>query len=663
MTVRQHQAKGIVRRLMGISLRKRLATELLLVVFIPGLTATFIGIYFISEGIIGQAQNKVRLDLNTAREVYDAKIQEIKTLLAFSAIRPSIWRSLAEGDSALLKKTMLGVYEQAGLDVLNITDADLNVVFRCANPGFSGDYQGDNVIVAKAWETGVAVGGTGIASREELVKEGRDLAEQASIKILATPKARPTDRTESTSGMMIMSAVPLFDESGQKLGVIYGGHLLNRDYSIVDRIKSIVYQAQKYQGKDVGTSTIFQGDTRISTNVLTQEGKRAIGTRVSEQVCEQVLVRGKRWVDRAFVVNSWYITAYEPIEDVLGNIIGILYVGILEKEYDDLRWQIILGFLGITGLGMVLALVISYFLSRSILGPIGQLAQGAERLASGELDYRIAVESSDEIGTLCRAFNSMAKSLLDRDRMLWENTQRQLAHSERLASLGRLAAGVAHEINNPLTGVLTFSSLLLENEDLPQAAKEDVQTVVDETTRCREIVRNLLDFAKETAPEIGLVDINQLVEKTVDIVRNQSLFQNVAIEEKLRPDLPEIPTDANQMKQVIMNLILNAAQAMPEGGTLTISTNYGADRRFIKISVQDTGVGIAKDDLEHIFDPFFTTKAPGKGTGLGLAVSYGIVQSHNGTITATSEVGKGSTFEINLPLREDQDSDERETEH
>ena len=652
-----------MRLLWSVPLRARLVVGLLLVVIIPGLTATVIGIHFINDGIVRQAQDKVRLDLNTAREVYYGHIRDIKTLLEFSAIRPSIWNSLATGDKALLQSTLSGIYEQAGLDILNITDADLQVVFRCRTPEFSGDSQHSNSIVAEAWETGRSVGATQIFLPDGLVKEGEDLAERAFIRILPTPKARPIERSESTSGMMMMAATPVLDESGRKLGVIYGGHMLNKEYSTVDRIKSIVYQAQKYEDKDIGTSTIFQGDTRISTNVLTQNGERAIGTRVSAEVNDRVLVEGRRWVDRAFVVNDWYITAYEPIRDIVGNVIGILYVGILEKPYDDLRSKISLIFLGVTTLGIVLALTISYFPSRSILNPIDELAQGTKRLASGDLDYRIPAPSRDEIGRVCEAFNRLGKSLLDRDRALWENTQRQLERSDRLAAVGHLAAGVAHEINNPLTGVLTFACLLLEEQDLPETVREDLQTIVHETTRCRQIVRNLLDFARETTPQISLVSINQLLGKTLNIVRKQSLFLNVTIEEQLRPDLPEIPTDTNQLEQVIMNLVLNAAEAMPDGGKLTISTNYGADRRFIKISIQDTGIGIPKDDLERIFDPFYTTKAPGKGTGLGLATSYGIVQAHKGTITVTSQVGEGSTFEINLPVAQEHDCDEHETEH
>ncbi len=625
-------------------------------VLISGLTATTLGVYFINNGIIRQAQNKVRLDLNTARAIYNGHLREVRVVLEFSAIRPSLLNSLATGDMDLLQQTMMGIYTKYGLDVLNITDDGLSVVFRCANPQISSDSQKTNPIVANAWETGTAVSATYIMSQEELRREGHHLAERAMIKIVPTPRARPIDYTESTSGMVIMSAVPLYNEAGSPLGVLYGGMLLNRRYEIVDEIKDIVYRGEVYKERSIGTSTIFQGDTRISTNVLDERGERAIGTRVSSEVFEQVLVRGRKWTDRAFVVNNWYITAYEPILDASGKAVGILYVGILEEPYNEIRRGILWSFLGLTGIAIALALIISYFLSRSILKPIGQLLEGAARLARGELDYRIKPYSSDEIGQVCRAFNAMGKSLLDRDRKLWEQTQKQLSESEKLASVGRLAAGVAHEINNPLVGVLTFSKLLLEDDEIPPRAKEDLKVIADETLRCRKIIKNLLDFARETPPEISLVNIKEIIEKVLDIVRNQSLFQNITIEELFNPDLPAIPVDPDQIQQVIMNLVLNAAEAMPDGGTLAISTNYGADRHFIKISIRDTGTGIAKDDIERIFDPFFTKKVRGEGTGLGLAVSYGIIQKHRGNITVTSQLGEGSIFEVNLPIAKDETS-------
>ncbi|MFC2077057.1 cache domain-containing protein [candidate division KSB1 bacterium] len=642
--------RAILSLFMKLHLRARLIIGLSLVVIIPGLAATLIGVHLLADSVIDQAQNKVRLDLNTAREIYYGHVREIRTILEYSALRPSIWESMLLKDKTLLSTRMMELYEKSALDILNITDDSLRVIFRCSNPQFAGDSQIGNPIVAGAFETGFPVGSTFIMPRINLMQESANLENQALIDIIPTPKAEPIDETESTSGMMIMAAVPLFDESGRRLGIIYGGDLLNRDYRIVDKIKDIVFRGEKYEGIDIGTSTIFQEDVRISTNVLTEQGNRAIGTRVSAEVRNQVLGGGKRWIDRAFVVNNWYITAYEPIKDVQGQVVGVLYVGILEKPYNDLKRNIIIIFLSIAGISIALAIVISYFLSRSILSPIAQLKAGAQRLARGDLGYRIPIQSDDEVGMLCEAFNSMAESLLDHDRKLKESTQRQLTQSEKLASIGRLAAGVAHEINNPLTGVLTFSSLLLEEKDLPAKAKDDLQIIVNETTRCRGIVRNLLDFARETKPEIIKVDINKLIRSTLDLIRKQSLFQNIDIKEQYQPSLPEISADLNQIKQVVMNLVLNGAEAMPEGGKLFITTNHSNDNQYITITVKDSGMGITEENLKFIFDPFFTTKEQGKGTGLGLAVSYGIIQRHGGTITVTSQVDRGTTFEINLPL-------------
>ena len=637
------------------SLRTRLIIGLLLVVLLPGLIATIVGIRIMNERVVQQAQNKVRLDLNTAREIYHARIQEIRTIVEYSAIRPSITGSLAANDTTRLGEVLDDLYRQSGLDFLNVTDGDLSVVYRSRNPKVVGDDRSGNVIVHMALETGEAIASTETLPAEEILREGSDLADRARIRILPTPKAKPIEETELADGMVIIAAAPLVTEEGKKIGVIYGGDLLNRKYEIVDKIKSLVYQGERYEGKEIGTSTIFHGEVRVSTNVLTDTGERAIGTRVSSEVSDQVLASGRKWVDRAFVVNDWYITAYEPILDIRKNVVGILYVGILEKPFDDLRRRTVWTFLAITGAGMALALAIGYLLSRSILQPIGKLVEGAQRLTDGDMEHRIPIASSDEIGVLCQAFNEMGESLVYRDRQLKERMQLQLTQSEKLASIGRLAAGVAHEINTPLTGVLTYSSLMLEDTSLPRDSREDVRVIVEETTRCRQIVRNLLDFARETKPEIGRNNINELVRKTLDIVRKQSLFQNIAIEERLRSDLPEIFVDANQIRQVVMNLVLNAAEAMPKGGKLFISTDYGEAERFVKVVVRDTGCGIPEDHLERIFDPFFTTKESGKGTGLGLSVSYGIVQKHKGTITVTSQVGKGTAFEVNLPI-----SDEKE---
>jgi two-component system NtrC family sensor kinase len=218
-----------------------------------------------------------------------------------------------------------------------------------------------------------------------------------------------------------------------------------------------------------------------------------------------------------------------------------------------------------------------------------------------------------------------------------------------MAALGELAAGVAHEINNPLTGVLTFSSLMLKKTDENHPWKRDLENIVQQTTRCRNIVKGLLDFARQRKPDKKESDIHFLINRTLTLVENQARFQNIKMVKEFKTGMPMLFVDGDQIQQVFMNIIINAADAMGEnGGTLTIKTAF--NNGIVEVSFIDTGCGMSKDHLLKVFTPFFTTKETGKGTGLGLAISYGIVQSHGGEIEVESEIGKGSTFRIKLPI-------------
>jgi two-component system NtrC family sensor kinase len=222
--------------------------------------------------------------------------------------------------------------------------------------------------------------------------------------------------------------------------------------------------------------------------------------------------------------------------------------------------------------------------------------------------------------------------------------------SEKLASLGRLASGVAHEINSPLTGILTFSHLLMRKlKDNPELQKE-LELIVRETTRVSAIARGLLDFARESKPQKRPCNINNLILHTLSLVERQAVFQNIRMVKNLAPQVPIILLDANQIQQVFMNVLLNAADAMPQEGTLTIASNLPAGDSFVQVKFTDTGCGIPEENLSRIFDPFVTTNPKKKGTGLGLAVSYGIIERHRGRIEVQSEVGRGTTIAIHLPL-------------
>jgi len=637
---------------MKISLKAKLIISFLAVIVIGGLVTTLVGTRLIGTGIIRQAQDKVRNDLNAAREIYRQESEKLKDTVRFTALRRFfIGQALLSNDIETLTEELEKIRKAESLDILTLTDQTGRVIVRFRNPSISGDSQAADDLVSQVLASGKPVAATVIVPQEELRKEGPDLLEQALIEYIPTPRAKPTLETRQTSAMCMKAAAPILGDDGQLIGVLYGGNLLNRNYKIVDKVKETVYQAVKYKGKDIGTATIFQGDLRISTNVLRTDGTRAIGTRVSQEVYEQVLVKGLPWIDRAFVVNNWYISAYEPIRDIRGEIIGILYVGILEEKFIDMRNRAIAMFLGIACAGMIIALVVSNFLAKGVLQPIKRLIFASHQWASGNLDYRVATTAKDEIAELTNTFNLMASSLKERNERLKEYTQQQIMKSERLATLGQLAAGVAHEINNPLGAILMYSHLSLEEMGAEDDHRKNLEKVVAEATRCKNIVRGLLDFARQSVPNVEESDVNDLLRRTLSLLQNQALFQNIKITPSLSPSLPKAMMDSSQIQQVFTNIIFNAAEAMAGEGELFVASRTAPGGESIEIEFTDTGCGIPRENLEKIFDPFFTTKEVGRGTGLGLAVSYGIIARHKGAIEVKSEPGKGTTFIVRLPLR------------
>lgn len=634
---------------MKVSRNLKLIVSFLLVVAITGAVATVMGVHSIGDRVIKQAQEKVKMDLNSAREVYEREVNDILTIVRLTATRFFLRDYFLQNEREQLIAQLEEIRKEESLDILTLTDRNGNVFARARNPQFYSDNQRHNPLIKEVLQNKEPVAGTEIVSREELSKESDDLVRQAHIEFIPTPKSRPRTEKEETSGTMVKAAAPIFDRKNNLIGVLYGGKLINRNYEIVDKVKDIVYRGETYKGKDIGTATIFQWDLRISTNVKKIDGERAIGTRVSEEIYEQVLEKGNPWIGRAFVVNDWYITSYEPIKDFVGKIIGILYVGILEEKFLDIKKQTLWEFLSITFIGVVMALIVSLFLAKGFIRPVRQLVSASKKLAEGNLDYRVELNSKDEFGKLGDAFNIMAKSIKERDEKLKEQTRRKLMESEKLATIGQLAAGIAHEINNPLTTVMTFSHLLLEDTDKNDPKYEDLQLMIKETIRCRDIVRKLLDFSRQKEPQRKVTNINRVIEQTLSIFETQALFQNIKIDKYLSETMPDITVDPDQIQQVFTNVILNAAEAMPEGGTLSITARMAQEDKFVEIKFSDTGCGIIEVNMDKLFDPFFTTKE--KGTGLGLSVSYGIIKSHDGMIGVESTEGKGSTFTVLLPVK------------
>lgn len=356
------------------------------------------------------------------------------------------------------------------------------------------------------------------------------------------------------------------------------------------------------------------------------------------------------------------------------NVLGVVDIGISLKEIDEsLRTQTLRMAGGALGAVIVLAALVSAAARRIVFRPVAELVEATRRVGHGDLSSTLAVRSSDELGLLANSFNEMNESLArtrrdlehltgDLERQVEDRTaalksaHEVLARSEKLASLGQLSASIAHEINNPLAGILTFAKLMtrmLETGPPDDATREkclkNLSLIQRESERCTVIVRNLLDFARVRPLELKMFDPVRALEEALSLAAHKMQIQGVTVVKKLE-GAGQVNADFGQLRQAFMNILLNACDATPAGGTLTLTSHFFSGSREVEISVADTGSGIPPEHLSRIFDPFFTTKE--RGTGLGLSVVYGIVEKHGGSMRVTSRVGEGTTMTIRLPLAE-----------
>jgi two-component system NtrC family sensor kinase len=370
--------------------------------------------------------------------------------------------------------------------------------------------------------------------------------------------------------------------------------------------------------------------------------------------------------------------AHPPERRVLGVIGTDLSLAEVDVQLASHQWQLLL----FTGLAVVLVCGISMgFVWQVVRKPVRELTSGTEKVAGGDLRHRLAVRSNDELGHLAASFNTMTADLECANAQVaeWTRTLEQrvaektkelesvyasLLVTEKMASLGKLAAAVAHEVNNPLFGILTYARLIRKELERPESELanrasmvEQVKTIEHEIHRCGQIMRNLLAFARQAPVEQAPQDLKVLIERAVKLVRHQCKLQSIELALSLEEHLPEVSCDGGKIQQVILVLLSNAMEAMPRGGRLEISSKSDSAGGVARIRVRDSGTGIPPEILPRLFDPFFTTKDTGQNTGLGLAIARGIVEQHGGSISVSSEPGYGAEFVVALPLRPAQRED------
>jgi len=633
-----------------LTLRRKIVFFFLIVVVVGGSVALTLGIVLYGKTVLERAQNQVKMDINSARVVYDQKIDNIQFLLQLTARREVIVKELKQRNAPLLKQMLEEIRLDNNLDFLSLTDEKGIVLVRSRYPYRVGDDQSNDEMVSKVLN-GERIAGTQILSQEELDEEGDGLAEQAFMLFVPTRLAIPRARDRETTGMVIEAAIPVIDKNDDLLGVIYGGTLLNRNYEIVDRIKDTVYRGESYKGKDIGTATIFQWDVRISTNVKNSNGLRAIGTRVSRDVYERVLENGQPYVGDAYVVNAEYITAYEPIRDVLGQIIGVLYVGILEQPFIDMRNQVIYLFFSIALVGVLVALIIGYFLARSMSKPIERLVYATQEISQGRFPAGLDIYSDDEIGRLANSFSQMSQSLQKTMGDLKELNKRYLG----------LLGFTTHELKQPL-GVLNGYIIMLQGETLGKLStdlqREALLEMRSNVNTLNDMIQKYLQLTKIEAGQLVVEKkrINIFKEAINPVLEGEapqlSIKQmQVVIEERGKLEKMEITADPILMRIVFSNLVTNAIKYGRAGGIINLGFQEQDDTR--RFHVKNEGPGIPKDKLMTIFDKFvrIDIKELGKqmGTGLGLYNTKEIVEKHGGKIWAESEEGKWADFIFVLP--------------
>lgn len=613
---------------------------------------------------------KVRSDLAVAKGYFERVHAEVGSGTQAAAGAHRLVRLLEAGRLDELPPLLAQARQQHGLEFLNLLAPDGRLLARETGPVRQGMQM--PVLVA---DTSGAQASVAVLDRAHFEAIAPALTERLGIPLLPTLNAAPTERLREERAMVMLARAPIHDAQGRLLGHLQGGVLLNRNLAFIDHINEIVYPEGALPAGSQGTATLFLDDVRISTNVrlfASARGERAtdraIGTRVSREVRDAVLGRGGTWLDRAFVVNDWYVSAYEPLQNHSGQRIGMLYVGFSEGPFQWAKYGVLAG-VALVFLGVMLAAAwISLRWARSIFRPVERMARTMRRVETGDSAARVGpLAGRDELGRLAGHLDHLLDTVDDKtralqrwgeelDRKVAERTaelqaaQSRLLQSEKMATVGQLTASIAHEINNPIAVIQGNLDLMREQLDpvAAQRCRVEIQLIDQQIERMRLIVTQLLQYARPTeyAGYVEPVDVARALDDSLLLVEHQLARSRIRLQREDRASR-RVGINRQELQQVLINLLVNAAQAMPEGGLLALSSADwdGPQGPGVCLQVSDSGPGLSPALLDKLFQPFVTSKS--EGTGLGLWISRSIVERYGGELLAGSSP-EGACFSLYL---------------
>lgn len=646
-----------------LGLRARLLLGFLLVLGLVGAVGIPTGLSFISRTLHDEAMRRVEIDLGAAWAAFESERSHLQTVLSLvNQLEPIRAAFRGSGGEEAWRHELESLRLKHELDILTVVDASGRVLLRSRTPYHRGDALSQDPIVRRAL-AGQAASGTILVSADELRTKAVDLAERAYIPLVYTEGAAPTDRTAEDRGLVLEAAMPILDAVGGVRGALVGGLLLNRKFSLVDRVRTTVFGDRTYDGKPVGTVTLFLGDVRIATNVMLDAGTRAVGTRVWREVGEKVLEHGERFADRAFVVNDWYLSAYDPIRDPEGRIVGIIYVGLLEKAYLQYRTGLAREYLAVSLLAVLLSVIAALLISSGMRRPVARLVEATRQVAAGDLRVRVPIgRGSQEIVELGQAFNSMAETLEAHKREREEGASAlQKAYTEaaeKNRAYLEMLGFVTHELKSPLASIVFGIGSLREGilGPLNEAQQAALRSSAYSADYLQATIVNYLNLSRledgELRLEVQDVPLHRavvlpLLERLSELAAERGMKLASGVEGDV-----VARCDKALVASVFENLVSNAIKYGGAGGRVRVHA-VRASGDTLTCSVWNEGPGFAAGDAERLFRRFSRLRADRSdtrpGTGLGLFVSRQIVERHGGRIWAESDPGHWARFSFTLP--------------
>jgi two-component system, NtrC family, sensor kinase len=645
---------------MDYPLRTKIMTAFVAIALLGGLLTTLAGTWLLDNMVLGEAQRRVQLGLKTARAILDHERLSAQRVTSVVAD----WSAQGDGtpQDGLTPAFLDKLRRQNGFDLLQVVDAAGTVVLtaRGAALGHNG---ADSPVVQAALTQGRACSGIRLIPLADLAAESPDLAAQADVPIRPTPAAKPTPESSLNEAMIVETASPIVLPSGRVIGVVRSGAILNRDFALVDQIRGNIFTVDTYQGRNLGTVTIFQKDVRIATNVMDENGERAIGTRVSAEVYDRVLGQGQPWFGPAFVVDTTYISAYEPLKDFDNRIIGILYVGVLQQRYDDMRAQATATFLVIAGLALALAVVMALFLSRRLTRPLTRLTAAAGAIAAGNLQYQLAEPpraERDEAKQLTVSFNRMMAALRERDEQLrrsYDNLQQttQELHRWNQNYLETLEF-ITHELKNQVAA-MKLNLLAVRDGYVGEVTPDQHEALDDIAQTLRRTEEMILNYLNLSRIEKGELEVRArpvaLQSDVLDPVMRELASRLADDEMTVEMALPAgllAQADPTLLQIVFSNLLGNAAKYGRRGGRIRVSGEEQEDR--IEVHIWNDGPGVKPEELDQLFQRFSRLSGgeiKQRGTGLGLFIAREIIRKHGGDLRVETEPGQWIDFVLTLP--------------